>query len=91
MLTLLTTQKQANTLCLTGILDCSTLNQVWSQHKHLLANIIHIDVAKLSRVDSAGLALLTYLCIEYNTQLTGVSSQLSTLIELYDLNSIMPT
>lgn len=89
MSTSLTMQTQASTLCLEGILDCNTLALVWSQHAHLLANIKHIDVAKLCRVDSSGLALLTYLCITYGIQLTGVSSQLSTLIELYDLDSVI--
>jgi len=89
MSTSISMQKQASTLYLDGILDCNTLVQVWSQHSHLLTNINNIDVANLNRVDSSGLALLTYLCIQYNTKLTSVSIQLKTLIELYDLAPVI--
>ncbi|WP_392552704.1 hypothetical protein RHO13_04895 [Orbus wheelerorum] len=89
MLTSISIEKQARTLYLDGILDCNTLAQIWSQHSKLLTNIDNIDVAKLNRVDSSGLALLTYLCIKYNTKLTGVSLQLTTLIELYDLDPVI--
>jgi len=89
MSTSISMQKQENTLYLDGILDCNTLVQVWSQHSHLLTNINNIDVANLNRVDSSGLALLTYLCIKYNTKLTSASLQLKMLIELYDLAPVI--
>lgn len=89
MLTTLTTQKQDSTLYFGGVLDCNTLVKVWSQRSSLLAGISNIDVAKLDRADSSGLALLTYLCIEYQAKLIGIAPQLKTLIELYDLDPII--
>ncbi|WP_392560933.1 hypothetical protein RHO12_06950 [Orbus sturtevantii] len=89
MLTSISVQKQASTLYLEGVLDCNSLAQIWSQHSQLLTDIHNIDVAQLNRVDSSGLALLTYLCIKYQTKLTGISLQLKTLIELYDLDPVI--
>lgn len=79
---------QGKTLYLTGILDSQTLELVWAQYLHF-SNIAQIDVSALTRVDSSGLALLTYLCLTYNARLLGATSQLQTLIELYDLQPVV--
>lgn len=84
----ITIQKQDNILHLSGILDCRSLNQLW-QKTELFTNIEKINVAKLTRVDSAGLALLTYFCIEQNLKLIDLNKRISMLITLYDLDEIL--
>jgi phospholipid transport system transporter-binding protein len=83
------TEKQQNTLNLIGELDAHSLNDLWSTQHTLLINVTHIDVAKVTRVDSPGLATLVYFCNQYNVKLTGISPQLQTLIELYDLQTVI--
>ncbi|RKS84700.1 phospholipid transport system transporter-binding protein [Orbus hercynius] len=88
MSTMITIEKQGSTLHFAGILDCHSLGSVWSRYAQF-ANIDSINVAKLTRVDSAGLALLTYLCIGYQATLVDVTLQLKTLTELYDLEPVV--
>lgn len=85
----ITIQKQDNILHLSGILDCRSLNQLWQKKTELFTNIERVNVAKLTRVDSAGLALLTYFCIEQNLKLTDLNKRISMLITLYDLDEIL--
>ncbi|QIQ22497.1 STAS domain-containing protein [Zophobihabitans entericus] len=81
-------QKQQQTLVLSGVLDRNTLNTIW-QETDIAQNMQSIDVSALTRVDSAGLALLAYYCTHHDIALRGVSSQLSTLIELYNLSTVI--
>lgn len=85
----ITVQKQDKILHLSGVLDCDTLNQLWHNRTELLKDITGIDVSALNRVDSAGLALLTYFCIKQNIKLIAINRQLKTLIVLYDLDALL--
>lgn len=88
MLASVTLEKKSTTLYLTGVLDSHTLDLVWTQYSNF-SNIDCVDVSALTRVDSSGLALLTYLCLGYDAKLQGASSQLQTLVDLYDLESVV--
>ncbi|CNE61852.1 putative anti-sigma B factor antagonist [Yersinia rohdei] len=88
-------QSQQETLVLQGELDRETLLPLWQQREVLLADKTCIDVSQLQRVDSSGLALLVHFRELRSKQgvtltITGVSDRLSTLIELYNLQQIIP-
>ncbi|MGP2412124.1 lipid asymmetry maintenance protein MlaB [Yersinia sp. 2553 StPb PI] len=94
-------QSQQETLALRGELDRETLLPLWQQREALLAGKTHIDVSQLQRVDSSGLALLVHFRELHSLHepagkqsvsltITGVSDRLSTLIELYNLQHIIP-
>ena len=85
----ITVQKRDNVLHLSGVLDCDTLNELWHNRTELLKDIKGIGVSALIRVDSAGLALLTYFCIKQNVKLLEINQQLKTLIILYDLDTLL--
>ena len=82
-------EKQQNTLNLIGELDAHSLNGLWSTQNTLLNGVTDISVTQVTRVDSSGLATLVYFCNKYNINLTGISPQLQTLIELYDLQTVI--
>ncbi|TEA26528.1 STAS domain-containing protein [Candidatus Schmidhempelia bombi] len=82
-------QQQDDVLYLKGVLDRSTLNQIWQQDSTLFDTIANIDVTELTRVDSAGLALLVNYCLNFNLQLIGINAQLRTLIQLYNLEKVI--
>lgn len=88
-------QSQQETLVLQGELDRETLLPLWQQREALLTDKTCIDVSQLQRVDSSGLALLVHFRELRSKQgvtltITGVSDRLSTLIELYNLQQIIP-
>ncbi|MDF7666455.1 phospholipid ABC transporter substrate-binding protein [Orbaceae bacterium ESL0727] len=83
------TEKQQDTLYLIGELDTNSLNTIWRKQPDLLSAVTSVDVSKLVRVDSAGLALLVYFCNAYNVKLQGINPQLQKLIELYDLEPVI--
>lgn len=94
MSTLLSWEKKEQTLFFQGTLDRETLLPVWQQRQSLLADINIIDIAKLSHIDSTGLALFVHLKAQMevkNRQLIiqGASERFQTLITLYDLDNIM--
>ncbi|MCO6523728.1 MAG: STAS domain-containing protein [Candidatus Schmidhempelia sp.] len=82
-------QQRNEILYLKGVLDRYTLNQVWQQGRSLLDTVSNIDVSELTRVDSAGLALLVNYCLNFNLQLIGINAQLHTLIKLYNLEKVI--
>ncbi|MEG2830875.1 MAG: lipid asymmetry maintenance protein MlaB [Edwardsiella sp. (in: enterobacteria)] len=80
------------TLYLQGALECDSLDALWQQRQTLLTDITCVDISELSRVDSAGLALLLHvqnLRPETPIPLRGVSERLRTLITLYNLQDIV--
>ncbi|AXW86698.1 anti-sigma B factor antagonist [Lonsdalea britannica] len=88
-------QSQEGTLTLKGDLDRETLLPLWQQHETLLAESVELDVSQLQRVDSAGLALLVHFYHEQtqkgrDLRIIGVSDRLRTLIDLYNLNNVIP-
>ncbi|OCG01425.1 STAS domain-containing protein [Gilliamella sp. wkB112] len=82
-------ENQQQILYLKGELDVHSLNEIWTTQKSLFNSTKAIDVAQLTRVDSAGLATLVYFCIKYQLQLAGINPQLQTLIALYDLQPVL--
>ncbi|XBS69381.1 lipid asymmetry maintenance protein MlaB [Acerihabitans sp. KWT182] len=88
-------QAEGDTLCLQGELDRDTLPALWDQRDAVLSGIRFLDVSRLHRVDSAGVAMMLHLCVSRAEQdgalaLTGVTEKLRTLITLYKLQDILP-
>jgi phospholipid transport system transporter-binding protein len=81
------------TLC--GILDYTTVASLWQQRQQLFrGEQLIIDLGAITRVDSAGLALLIQLTElasqqKIACQLIGVTHQLRSLIEIYNLLPIV--
>lgn len=77
-------------LALQGELDQGTLNSLWQEQAQAMQNVSVIDLSGVSRVDTAGLALLIHF-IEQAKQsgqavrLDSVSENLRTLVQLYNL------
>ncbi|HEY0211685.1 lipid asymmetry maintenance protein MlaB [Acerihabitans sp.] len=88
-------QAEDDRLVLRGELDRVTLLPFWEQREQALQGIRFLDVSRLDRVDSAGVALMLHLC-EMQVRrggmlrLTGVTEKLRTLITLYNLHNILP-
>ncbi|MGV3345624.1 lipid asymmetry maintenance protein MlaB [Enterobacteriaceae bacterium LUAb1] len=79
------------TLHLQGELMSETLLPLWQQRDELLNHCQDIDVSALSRVDSAGVALLVHFR-HFKTpaiEISGRTAQLDALIILYNLRSLM--
>ncbi|WP_410013364.1 lipid asymmetry maintenance protein MlaB [Sodalis sp. C49] len=88
-------QAEEDTLVLRGELDRVTLLPFWEQREQALQGIRFLDVSRLDRVDSAGVALMLHLCALQarrggTLMLTGVTDKLRTLITLYNLHNILP-
>lgn len=88
-------QAEDDTLVLRGELDRVTLLPLWEQRENALRDIRFLDVSRLERVDSAGVALMLHLCALQAAHggtllLTGVTEKLRTLITLYNLHNILP-
>lgn len=81
--------KRENIGYLVGVLDCQTLAPLWQQRRDFFSEINRLDLTQLERVDSAGLALLTCCCLPAQITLTGITQQLKTLINLYDLETVL--
>ncbi|RLM27558.1 anti-sigma B factor antagonist [Brenneria alni] len=95
MVNALNWQSQQSTLVLSGALDRETLLPLWQQRGMLLADKTSLDVSGLTRVDSAGLALLIHFYHQQSQKgvelgITGAGDRLKTLIALYNLNEIIP-
>lgn len=82
----LTWDKQGETLALKGELDRDTLLSFWNARQQQMNAVQTVDVAGLSHVDSAGLAMLVRLRGERPDApfvLSGVSANLQMLMSLY--------
>lgn len=78
------------TLSLIGELDGDTVFPLWQARTQVLAHLKEIDLRALTRIDTAGIALLIHLVAaaqQQNTQLQwrGMSDKLITLLQLYNL------
>lgn len=86
-------QRKESTLSLQGELVHNSLLPLWLQRDQLLQGVERIDLGQLSRVDSAGLALLVQLKSLYPAEsplhLLAISSPLQSLIALYNLQDIL--
>lgn len=91
---LLAWELSETTLFLTGTLDRDSLMSFWEGKGSLLEHIENIDVSGLKHVDSTGLAMLVRLKGEFQAKnrslnITGVSDNLNTLIELYGVQGVI--
>ncbi|MEM6161678.1 lipid asymmetry maintenance protein MlaB [Erwinia sp. P6884] len=87
-------QSEAGRLQLAGVLERETLLTLWEKRFDVMKQIDTIDVSALSRVDSAGLALLVHLRQIAQQQgktlrFSGITDKLSSLIALYNLQQII--
>lgn len=78
-----------------GDLNCETLLPFWKKKQQIItADIQVLNVANLSRVDSAGLAMLLRILDEASSQqqmlkLAGMTEKLKTLTALYNMQQII--
>ncbi|EKT59147.1 lipid asymmetry maintenance protein MlaB [Providencia rettgeri] len=91
---LLAWELNETTLYLSGTLDRDSLMSFWDKKDSSLERIENIDVSGLKHVDSTGLAMLVRLKGEFQAKnrslnITGVSDNLNTLIELYGVQGVI--
>ena len=82
--------RDGDRLALQGELDQDTLNGLWHDRAQAMQDISVIDLSGVSRVDTAGLALLIHLIngakqSGRTVRLDSVSENLHTLVQLYNL------
>ncbi|HDR2158826.1 TPA: lipid asymmetry maintenance protein MlaB [Enterobacter cancerogenus] len=82
--------REGETLLLSGELDQDVLNPLWDARADAMKGVTLIDLRGVSRVDTAGIALLVHLVETGKKQgtkvtLTGVSDNVLTLAQLYNL------
>jgi len=89
-------QRDGQVLSLEGELNSKTLLQLWEQRQELVSGVTIFDFSGLTRVDTAGLALLIHLIGQakqqgHNVELRQMSDNLHTLVQLYNLpESLFP-
>lgn len=77
-------------LRLQGELDQDFLVPLWEAREEATQGVETIDLSEVSRVDTAGVALLMHLVAHIRAQgraasITGKSEKMKTLVELYNL------
>ncbi|MCL5499278.1 lipid asymmetry maintenance protein MlaB [Escherichia coli] len=82
--------REGERLILQGELDQDVLNPLWNARQDAMKGTILIDLRAVSRVDTAGVALLIHLIAQGKSQghqvsLEGISENLQTLAALYNL------
>ncbi|MCI1899448.1 MAG: lipid asymmetry maintenance protein MlaB [Enterobacter sp.] len=82
--------REGETLSLLGELDQDLLNPLWDARQKAMKGVAYIDLTNVSRVDTAGIALLVHLVAEGKKQgasvsLIGASDNVVTLAQLYNL------
>ena len=82
--------REGERLVLQGELDQDVLNPLWNARQDAMKGASCIDLRAVSRVDTAGVALLIHLIAQGKTQghqvtLEGISENLQTLAALYNL------
>ena len=82
--------REGERLALQGELDQDVLNPLWDARVEAMKGITCIDLQGISRIDTAGVALLIHLIDQGKKQgnqvsLEGISENLRTLAELYNL------
>lgn len=90
----LTWDTASSTIKLSGTLGRESLLVFWEQRETLLSQVEQIDVSGLDHVDSTGLAMLVRLKGEFeqqkrSLQIVGMSDNLTTLMELYGVKSLL--
>ncbi|WP_324723079.1 lipid asymmetry maintenance protein MlaB [Lelliottia sp. JS-SCA-14] len=82
--------REGDKLMLSGELDQDLLNPLWDARHEAMQGVALIDLSNVTRVDTAGVALLVHLVAEGKKQgaavaLSGVSEKVLTLVQLYNL------
>ncbi|WBU49849.1 lipid asymmetry maintenance protein MlaB [Kosakonia pseudosacchari] len=90
MTTRLSWARDGERLKLQGELDQDILNPLWDARVEAMSGVTCIDLHDVTRVDTAGIALLVHLVAQgkkqgVNVVLAGVSENVSTLAALYNL------
>lgn len=89
-------QRDGQVLSLEGELNSDTLLPLWEQRQEVVSGVTVFELSGLTRVDTAGLALLIHLIGEAKQQgndivLRQMSENLHTLVQLYNLpESLFP-
>ena len=86
--------RDGETLALRGELDQDLLVPLWEARAQATDGVSAIDLSAVTRVDTAGLALLVHFIALIRRQgveakLTGKSENLQTLVRLYNLPADM--
>ena len=82
--------REGETLTLSGELDQDLLNPLWDKRHEAMQGVTLIDLNHVTRVDTAGIALLAHLVAVGKKQgatvtLHGASDNVVTLAQLYNL------
>ena len=82
--------REGETLRLSGELDQDLLNPLWDKRQEAMQGVTLIDLTDVTRVDTAGIALLAHLVAVGKKQgatvtLHGASDNVVTLAQLYNL------
>ena len=82
--------REGETLKLSGELDQDLLNPLWDKRRDAMQGVTLIDLSGVTRVDTAGVALLAHLIAVGKKQgatvtLHGASDNVVTLAQLYNL------
>ena len=82
--------REGETLRLSGELDQDLLNPLWDKRQEAMQGVTLIDLTEVTRVDTAGVALLAHLIAVGKKQgasvtLRGASENVVTLAQLYNL------
>ncbi|AKL14953.1 TPA: lipid asymmetry maintenance protein MlaB [Kluyvera intermedia] len=82
--------REGERLVLQGELDQDVLNPLWNARQDAMKGTTCIDLRAVSRVDTAGVALLIHLIAQgkiqgHQVSLEGISENLQTLAALYNL------
>lgn len=82
--------REGDKLALSGELDQDLLNPLWDARHQAMQGVTQIDLSSVTRVDTAGVALLVHLIAEGKkhgtaVSLSGASENVITLAQLYNL------
>ncbi|WP_368529316.1 lipid asymmetry maintenance protein MlaB [Enterobacter cloacae] len=82
--------REGEKLTLSGELDQDLLNPLWDKRHEAMQGVTLIDLSHVTRVDTAGIALLAHLVAVGKKQgatvtLHGASDNVVTLAQLYNL------
>lgn len=83
-------KREGDIFWLSGELDSETVQLLWKQREKLMSGVQLLELSQLTRVDTAGVALLIHfvaLAKKQNRTVVqhGASDKLQTLVKLYNL------